>query len=146
MSDIADFLRARYAEQRALAEAATPGPWEGVVDRHQRGVVDASVWADSIGYYITENISSGERHEADARHIAANDPADVIADLNAKLALVDEHAPGGHYWPGSSRRYCKTCGSGEPNEYPTDWPCRTLRLLARPFVGHRDHKGEEWTP
>ncbi|HEX5568239.1 MAG TPA: DUF6221 family protein [Streptomyces sp.] len=28
MRDIADFLRARYAEQRALALAASPGPWQ----------------------------------------------------------------------------------------------------------------------
>ncbi|MGW0780341.1 DUF6221 family protein [Streptomyces sp. NPDC002913] len=94
MSDLADFLRARYAERGAIAEAATRGPWEGVVDRHQRGQVDASVWADSIGYYVTEKVTSGERQKADAHHIAANDPATVIADLDAKLAIVDELDPG----------------------------------------------------
>lgn len=59
---------------RTLATAATPGPWEGVVDHHQRGEVNASVWADSIDYYVTEQVTSGERHEDDARYIGLVHP------------------------------------------------------------------------
>jgi hypothetical protein len=137
VSELADFLRARYAERRALAEAATPGPRKGVVDRHQRGEVDASVWADSIGYYITEKISSGERHEADARHIAANDPAFVLADFEAKIALIDL----------AEQTLVYAEGNSEVDHYGAlDLAERTLCLLARPFAGHPDHKGEEWAP
>lgn len=153
MTEVADFLRTRIAERRALAEAATEGPWEGVVDHHQRGVVDASVWSDKLGYYITEKISSGERHEADALHIAANDPAAVIADCDAKLAIVDMHPP--EEIPEHSRRswqgFTIQCASESWKVYSdaenrVEYPCRTLRLLAQPFAGHPDHKGEEWAP
>lgn len=32
---------------------------------------------------------------------------------------------------GEPFRYCRTCGSGEPHEYPTEWPCATHTLLMR---------------
>ncbi|MFG3585108.1 DUF6221 family protein [Streptomyces sp. NPDC047990] len=141
MSEIAGFLRARYAEQRALAEAATPGPWEGVIDRHQRGVVDASVWSDKLGYYIAEQISSGDRHEADARHIAAHDPAAVIADLDAKLALVDllKYQLG---WNASHDRNITEHEIRAMQQAARE----ALRILAQPFAGHPDHGGEGWVP
>jgi hypothetical protein len=204
VSEIADFLRARIAERRALAEAASPGPWEGVVDRHQRGVVEASVWSDELGYYITEKISSGERHGADAHHIAANDPVTVIADCDAKLALIEEldyepavtegesdadlHARRAHpaweyattegprkQWYGADVPPANEDGDPDPTwernvdagrdgwerwDYTEeaywrrprpDGPRKPyipleLRILAQPFAGHADHKGEEWAP
>lgn len=136
MTDLADFLRARYAERRAIAEAATPGPWEGVVDRHQRGQIDASVWADSISCYITEKITSGGRHEADAHHIAANDPAHVIADLDAKLAIVNRHTA-----CGTGNGYCDDGGHGWDDL--EGGGCADLADLARPFAGHPDYQ-EDW--
>ncbi|MFE9855580.1 DUF6221 family protein [Streptomyces sp. NPDC005780] len=140
MTDLVQFLRDRYAERRAIAEAAAPWPWKVNPDDAEEvlahdGILVADVFA----------LSSNQTRNT-ATFIAANDPADVIADLGVKLAIVEEHSPGGRYWPGSPRQYCKTCGSGEPNEYPTDWPCRTLRILARSFINHPDHKGEEWAP
>lgn len=74
MTTPADELRTAAEKLRALASAATPGPWEGVVDDHGRGEVDASIWADSISYYVTEKISSGGRHKADAHYIATMHP------------------------------------------------------------------------
>lgn len=74
MTTPADELRTAAERLRRLAATATPGPWEGVVDDHGRGEVDASVWADSINYYITEKVSSGARHQADAHYIAAMHP------------------------------------------------------------------------
>ncbi|MFI2081449.1 DUF6221 family protein [Streptomyces rubiginosohelvolus] len=134
MSDLADFLRARIAERRAIAEAATPGPWEGVVDRHQRGEVDASVWADSISYYVTEKITSGGRHEADAHHIAAHDPAAALADLDAKLAVVDL----------MERTLWFAEGDSEVDHYGALGNAdEVLALLARPFAGHADYQ-EDW--
>ncbi|MFG3127349.1 DUF6221 family protein [Streptomyces tendae] len=88
----------------AAAHAATPGPWEGVVDHHQRGEVDASVWSNKLGYYITEKISSGDRHEADAQHIAANNPVTVLRRCEADRRLLNRHKA----WPGSD--WCDGCG------------------------------------
>ncbi|MFJ9985307.1 DUF6221 family protein [Streptomyces globisporus] len=110
MTDLADFLRVRIAERRAIANTI-----------HDLG-------CGEIRYDGT---------------CTCGQPVLILADLDAKLAIVDEHEPGGRYWPDSSRQYCKTCGSGEPDEYPTDWPCRTLRILARPFAGHPDYQ-EDW--
>lgn len=87
------------AEQlRRLAATATPGPWEGVVDDHGRGEVDASVWADSINYYITEKISSG-RHQTDAHYIAAMHPgvgAALVAWLKSAAEDAEQIGPDPH--------------------------------------------------
>lgn len=111
MSEIADFLRARYAE----GTKAVRTNWN----------------RDGI---------TSERY-----HGTPIDPTWLLADLDAKLALVDEH-------PDVNDGSCGTCVDGQWG-YPTHGgnspaahPCRTLRILAQPFAGHADHKGEEWTP
>lgn len=83
MSEIADFLRARLVERRAIAEAATPGSWFAI---------DGGV-ADGDGEQWPVAQAESDRDRADRVHIAANDPATVIVDLDAKLALVDEIEP-----------------------------------------------------
>jgi hypothetical protein len=96
----ADELRTAAETLRKLAATATPGPWEGVVDRHQRGEVNASVWADSIGYYVTEQISSGDRHEVDAAYIAVMHPGVglLLAEwlMEEALELANDDFPGIH--------------------------------------------------
>ncbi|MGW0905009.1 DUF6221 family protein [Streptomyces sp. NPDC002853] len=139
MSEIADFLRARYAERRALALSASPGPW------HVNEESDEVLAMDGIA--VAEGFAlSGRQLRATTEHIAANDPVDVIADCDAKLALVDLHAPdscGGAV----AHVTCKECSQGyEVHEWGLKYPCRTLRILTRPFAGHPDHKGEEWAP
>ena len=86
--ELVKFLNARLDELEAKAKVATPGPWEAVVDDHGRGEIDASVWADSIRYYVTEKISSGGRHVADAEHIALHDPVRVLAEVEAKRGTI----------------------------------------------------------
>lgn len=201
MSEIADFLRARIAERRALAEAAASLQSD---PENDWGIIDHSGYAQSEKRrWISPHI--GMLHESEsAEHIVANNPAVVLADLDAKLALVDEldyeppvpevesdadlHARRAH----PAWEYATTEGprkhwgdadvppvneEGEPD--PTwernvdagrdgwerwdyteesywrrlrpDGPRpqyipRGLRILAQPFAGHSDHKGEEWTP
>ncbi|WP_432130626.1 DUF6221 family protein [Streptomyces tendae] len=146
MSDIADFLRARYAEQQALALAASPGPWKANHEDDEVIAVD--------GITVAEGFALGGRQlRATIDHIATHNPAAVIADLDAKLALVDMHPP--EEIDECSRRPWDTftvqCASESWKVYSdaenrVEYPCRTLRLLARPFAGHPDHKGEEWAP
>jgi len=216
MSEIADFLRARYAERRALAEAAVEwaqtGDWryepgddcvsavqtfpDDVPARRElwtRLVTEAGSY---VGDYLDDEIGA---------YIAANDPAFVIADLNAKLTLVHEidydppttdgvtdqelHARCAHpaweyrtttgprkQWDGVDDPPCDDYGNPEPGwERNLDAGCpgegwerfdyteesywrrqrpdgprpvhipRALQILAQPFAGHPDHKGEEWT-
>lgn len=195
MSEIADFLRARIAERRALAVAASPGPWHANEEHDEVVAVDGITVADGFAL-------SGRQLRATVDHIAANDPEAVIADCDAKLALIDEldvpdgpvltdpqlHARFAHpaweyrvtegprkQWDDADRPPCDDNGDPEPGwERNTDagrdgwerWDNteesywrrlrpdgprpvhipRPLRILAKPFVGHPDHKGEEWAP
>lgn len=198
MSEIADFLRTRYAERRALAEAASPGPWHANAEHDEVVAVDGITVAEGFAL-------SGRQLRATVNHIVANDPDDVIADCDAKLALVDEiepqlddgvapatdaelHALESHpayeyrtttgprkQWDDADVPPCDDNGDPEPGwERNTDtgrdgWERfdyteesywrrphpdgprkpyipRALRILAQPFAGHPDHKGEEWAP
>jgi hypothetical protein len=198
VSEIADFLRARIAERRALAEAASPGPWRTNAEHDEVLAADGITVAEGFAL-------SGRQLRATVDHIAANDPTAVIADCDAKLALIDEiepppdddpkaatdaelHALESHpayeyrtttgprkQWNDIDVPPCDWEGEPEPGwERNTDtgrdgwerfdyteesyWrrlrpdgprkPCipRGLRILAQPFAGHPDHRGEEWTP
>ncbi|WP_434744646.1 DUF6221 family protein [Streptomyces sp. A-14] len=104
MTDLADFLRARFAERRAIADTI-----------HDLG-------CGEIRY--DGNCTCGQ-------------PALLLVDLDAKLALLDEH--GQASLPnGIDLDECRVCGGS--NEV---WPCPTLRILARPFTGHTGYL-EEW--
>lgn len=192
MSQIADFLRARYQEQRQLAIAAK-NDGEGKWDFHP--LPPPAIGDDPDVYRAAVNR---------ALHIQAQQPDAVIADLDAKLALADEldyeppatedesdadlHARRAH----PAWEYATTEGprkqwddadvppaneAGEPDstwernvdagrdgwerwDYTEEsywrrlrpdgprppYIPRGLRILAQPFAGHPDHKGEEWAP
>lgn len=130
MTEIADFLRARIAERRALAEAASPGPWHANEDADEVVAVDGITVADGFAL-------SGRQLRATVQHIAANDPADVIADCDLKLAIVN--------LMDDTLKYAK--GDTEVDHYGALGNADdVLRHLAQPFAGHPDHKGEEPTP
>ncbi|MFE9003101.1 DUF6221 family protein [Streptomyces sp. NPDC007875] len=129
MSDIADFLRARLKEQR-----------EAVIryrDGHDGPCVN----------YAEQDPKHYDEHDPCSRHLEAaeasayRDTTFGLADLDAKLAIVEEHHS--VELPDEMLDACNTCEL--TGRYP-EYPCRTLRLLAQPFAGHPDHKGEEWAP
>lgn len=131
MSQIADFLRARLLERRALAEAASPGPWRANEEHDEVVAADGITVADGFAL-------SGRQLRATVDHIAANDPAAVIADCDAKLFML----------AGCERALA---ASTEEPEKPASVGARNvvehlLRYFAAPFAGHPDHKGEEWAP
>lgn len=86
-----------------------------------------------------------------ANYIALNDPARVLADIEAKRRLLEMHRPvvlqrvvdGGSL----DTQDVVAC------EYDTDpdgvdwvdFPCETLHLLALPHAGHPDYR-EDWRP
>lgn len=151
MSEIADFLRARYQERRAVIEAMPRGPWtwvkvEGGTDTYEcLGGPDGEVLSsgDAEGYR-----SWIDKHDALDGFLAVVQPEELLADLDAKLALVREHDPDS--WSGENPSECPTCSRTtydpqQPYEREPS-PCRTLRILAQPFAGQPGHKGEEWAP
>lgn len=172
MTEIADFLRARIAERRALAEQAADkagaGDW-----RHKPGADYVSAvqtfpdetparrehWTPLVteaGSYVGDMLD-----DEIGQHIAANDPDVVIADCDAKLALIDDlltethEVVDGDCWytcaaATEERDGGQTCDDGRRGG-----PCdcgrdarvnRRLVILAQPFARHADHRGEEWAP
>jgi hypothetical protein len=113
-----EWITARVDEVGAVAEQATPGSWEAVVDNHGRGQVDASVWADMISYYVTEKVSSGERHIADAKHIALHGPAAVLRRCEADRRILARHKMPieGATW--SDATMCIGCDTTGEFDYP----------------------------
>lgn len=104
MTDLAQFLRSRYTKQRNLAEQACPGPWRVNPD-------DPDEVLASDGIVAAEAFAlSGNQLRNTALFIAAHDPAHVLADLDAKLAVVDEIEP-------------PAIVELEPTEPETGWCC-----------------------
>jgi hypothetical protein len=97
----------------------------------------------------------GKGYPRNGPHIARWDPARVLAeveleraDIEAKRRILELHQPGGRLegdgYPEGGFVWCETCGSGEPYEYPVRWPCATIKLLTRPYVGRTGWR-EEWS-
>lgn len=103
--------------------------------------------ADFLRARYTEARENAETiHDLDCGEIAYDGPCTcgqpqaLIADLDAKLAIVDEHPGDGIYvYTDDGTPACGMCGDGTSR-----WPCRTLRLLARPFAGHPDYEAGKW--
>jgi hypothetical protein len=129
-ADLVAFLRERLDEDEAIARAAEGDPvfdGTGIVIERNR----ARGFPDRIAGLISPV----------ATHIARHDPARVLADIAAKRAIVDEHAPDR---PGDWD--CRVCADEETYDEDSEgngsWtrsaksaPCRTLRLLAAPYAG-----------
>ncbi|GAA1888136.1 hypothetical protein GCM10009837_07480 [Streptomyces durmitorensis] len=156
MSEIADFLRNRWAEARAAELAkrrSIPSAFDGhdVEVRHERDM-PAEVLIDGHPY-------AAEKYLAVATE-PAPDPH-VIADLDAKLALIDDllaerhEVVDGDCWYTCAAATEEHDGGETCDDDRRGRPCdcgrdarvgRLLAILAQPFAGHPDHKGEEWTP
>jgi hypothetical protein len=132
VSGIADFLRARYDERRQQ-ESAKRRRIPSAFDDHD---VEFRYTMDEGEQLLVD----GRPFPAEEFWKTASEPApdpDVIADLDAKLALVDL----------AERTLSSAEGDSEVDHYGAlSVAEETLCLLARPFAGHPDHKGEKWAP
>jgi beta-xylosidase len=128
MTNLATFLRARLAEHRAIAEAASPWPWKINPDDPEEVLAhDDILVADVFAL-------SGNQTRNTATFIAVNDPAAALADLDAKLAIVD--------LMDRTLRFAE--GDSEADHYGAlDNAEEVLCHLARPFAGHPDYQ-EDW--
>lgn len=116
---IVEFLQARLTEKENTARQAAT-----MAGEHWSKLFSATVQVDG------DELMVGDSRVAD--HIVENDPAAVLADVEAKRQIVDMHA-GDHECP--SAEDC--CG----------WwitPCPTLHLLTRPFADHPSYL-QEWS-
>lgn len=133
---LVEFLRARLAEDRATAQAATAGPWGAFV----RAEVYVEQTGAEDGHLVAELPDCGDHDSdrpADAAHIARHDPARVLAEVAAKEAILDE---------------CL----GVQEQADRDWNdpglnamagayLDVVKLLAAVHAGHPDYD-ESWRP
>ncbi len=122
--------REEIRRRRALAEAATPGPWEvraGQSPEFDLVVVDErGTWGLAEGFYY-----------ADATFIAANDPAHVLKGLKKDEKVLDRHAPvtvqtgsKTHGGPAEFSQRCRYCVGSLGWSYPCPDALAVLDLYA----------------
>lgn len=147
MDDLVAWLRNRIGddyEMAQVADALTRPPWVSQVTRDASDYNEGKI-VDGDGLAVV-HVEDQTPERAVAEHIARWDPARVLAELDAKRRILDEHERTecqGHAEPwvehGAACRYrCWVCGGDR-------YPCATLRLLAVPYAdqpGYRD----EWRP
>lgn len=149
-ADPLEFLRAAHAEAQARAEAATPGPWTAFeyVD-HDCGF-EATIGTGTGVHDRTSVVGhgyegGGVERMADARHIAASDPAAALRRITAERKILALHAVvpdhgrfsedgcDPHYCDGNHDEppVCRSCRNyaGDPEEAP----CRTIEILAEGY-------------
>lgn len=104
-NELVDFLRARLDETEAAARGASPGPW-WLVQNHFEGdnvvqIRSAATEADSVHGQWTlvarlvatpDTAVTRVRMAGDSVHILAQDPQHVLADVDARRAVVTECA------------------------------------------------------
>jgi hypothetical protein len=140
------------AADEALARAAMAGPGREVRDKQWVEVPDDGVWTQDHGTVVGKGIhiyDEGGHDPEQAAHIAAWDPARVLAECAAKRQIIaahphDEVSAYGRSLAGSGGHPigCNTCHNDDGVLAGGGW-CPTLLALAQPYAG-RDGWRDEW--
>lgn len=129
VTGLVEFLTARLNEirQRALDASVESPTW--TVETHH----DRTSGHDTGSEVVCEGNGDGGCETVHAIHIAYHDPARVLADIDAKLRIVDLYTHVRYNDDGEPY----FCGSGEEIWY------ESLCLLALPYADHEDYR-QEW--
>lgn len=121
-----EFLREQLDEDERLARRAHGGwgPWSWTFDDRHRE-------ARSGGIVIYGERDPHGSHTTTGAHIVRHDPARVIADIEAKRRIIDEHHVTVTQQGDTYDVECEICGWASDD--PTS-ACLTVRLLALPYV------------
>jgi hypothetical protein len=119
-----ELARAEIARRRALAEAATAGPWRGGRVGLMGGRIGVVVSSAETGTFVLGDRDREARVE-DAVFIAANDPAHVLRVLDAADATLDRHAP--VQWKDYDGEGFDCAGC--PGAAQVPWPCADAALI-----------------
>lgn len=126
MTELADFLRARYAEQRVAViqyRDGHDGPCLNYPDQ------------DPEHY---DEFDSCYRHNEVAQATPYRDAAFGLADIDAKVAVVDAYVEADEIMDRLNCPDGRDIGRAEGLE-------ESVQRLALPFVGHPDYEAE-WAP
>ena len=135
MNDLIAWLRAQLDEDERLARAAQI---DELVWQSGPGVsYDTQGWVRAVSNDDSWMIC--ETHtRAQSDHIARHDPARVLAEVEAKRAILDLHdSDGGHECVGPADAWGTATIHAQT--------CPTLRLLAQPYADRHGYR-EEWRP
>lgn len=134
---LTQFVLDRIAEREAAALAAAvenPPPWTAergygyLTNQREKGDIEQHLFlCEESGHAV------GAAEASTVEYIALNDPAYVLADLEAKRRIVELHAS---CWV-DSQDY-RVCVEDNYED-----PCHTLRLLGLPFADHPGYR-EGW--
>lgn len=133
MTTLHERLLAAISERERLAREATPGPWHQSwsYDADEHGNADDSTEKHGVMGPDARDpedrtwetvVADGLPREADAAHIAANDPATVLRECDAWRRIVERH------YPLPSSRCCACFSGYDPRKAP--WPCDDIRDVA----------------
>lgn len=135
MTGIVEFLAARLNEDEQAAMAASlkgHKTW-----RTEYGELGDYQIVDDADRLIVEELVN---MTGQAEHIALNDPASVLRDVEAKRQIIQAHPM--EHSKVSDFTDCAACLDADSY---LGYPCLTVRLLALPFADHPDYR-EEWRP
>jgi hypothetical protein len=119
---LVEFLTAMLDDDEQTARAAGHGC--GYLHEHNADWVEVALPSEH-----------NARPSYELRFIKRNSPARVLAEVDAKRRIVEEH--------GANQYRVDPCDAHDAN-FATI-PCDTLRLLALPYADHEDYD-EEWRP
>lgn len=149
MTDLAEFLLARIAEDEAAAKRACgqyrSRRWH--VDKLEETVLwyppepDAAEAERRHGLTVTADQWRGQTIESAgdqiAPHIARHDPARVLADCAAKRRIIER--------TGALAAHLNETGQTMPDRHSAELVDGILADLVLPYADHPDYR-EEWRP
>jgi hypothetical protein len=160
VSDLAEFLLARIAEDEHCARLADTGEkWESAQVYGVDGVID---FKPSVpGSHLGDRVMGDHNDSAHAwmslyqsGHIAHWDPDRVLAECEAKRRIIERHKPnpGGfivtnvNKGEGHRAPLCTVCVVDRDDYWENwtmePWPCPTLRDLGEVYADHPDYPGD----
>jgi hypothetical protein len=146
--DLAEFLLACIAEDKAAAEAATPSPWRWVDPRwgrHPVGRVKQALVGDRDQMILPSHSGDMWPSASDADQITRWNPARVLAECEAKRQIVELY----QRYEASIRQEFAIAKLDDPISdtlyAARDALTEALRLLALPFADRPGYR-EEWRP
>ena len=122
-ADLVGFLRAQLDEDERVAREAG--------SRSLTWPVGGTWYLEGVEHNVVGD-EEAFCHPHNVEHIARQDPARVLADVDAKRRILDEHEPGSD-----------PCDAHDASLRTIE--CDTIRLLALPYADHPDYR-EEWRP
>ncbi|MET9705357.1 DUF6221 family protein [Streptomyces griseus] len=143
MDDLVQFLRARLDEDEQAARAATWDEWDSAhwTARPPQASYERYTVADHLDDGVV--VVTPENADADGvgQHVARQDPARVLREVEAKRRILDEVVP---EMDGMTSQIHGEFGVGplDSDDYES---LGLLRLLGLPYADHPDYQ-DTWRP